>query len=376
MTELRGRLLIDSALVPGRVTLEGETITAVETGLEDAGDTIVAPGLIDLHVHGYGGSEPLTDLAGMARALARDGTTSFLPTLFPRAPEQLGRDVATTCRQNVGAGAARSLGVHLEGPFVNPLAAGALPPEDLATPSAAGLRAILARAEEGDVRKMTFAPELPGAAELVEELVRSGVIVSLGHSRATASEARTAARAGASAATHLYNAMSGFHHRDPGLVAFALTDDSLYAELIGDLVHVGREGVELALAARGPRGLCLVSDALPGAGTGCDRFECHGREHLSRDGAFYYPGVDGGEARLAGSATGQLEAVRRLTSAGVVGIEDALTMATLGPALALGEEHLGRIEVGARADLIVLSGRELELEQVLVGGASIEADSV
>lgn len=377
MSELRGRLLLDGALVPGAVVFEGARITGVrrEQGLTAAElERVLSPGFVDLHVHGYGGCGPVTDLGGMAAALARAGTTAFQPTLFPAAPAKLGELCATLERQitALSAGAARVLGLHLEGPFVNPDAAGALPREQLAMPSVAALREILGPASGSGraVRTVTLAPELAGAAELVAELVRSGVRVSLGHSLATAPEARGAMRAGAVGVTHLYNAMRPFHHRAAGLVGAALTDDGVFAELIGDLVHVGPDAVELALRARGPLGVCLVSDALAGAGTGCDRFHAEGREHLHQGGAFFHaPTVEGAAPTLAGSACSQLEMVRRLVASGAVGLADALTMASAAPARALGlETELGVLAVGARADLVVLRGAELALEDVLVGG--------
>jgi N-acetylglucosamine-6-phosphate deacetylase len=381
MTRLEGRLLVDGALRPGALVLEGERIAAVELeGVADRPDLpVVAPGLIDLHIHGFGLCDPLDDLAGMAAGLARAGTTAFLPTLFPAQPGRLGAHCAAleAARAALPAGGAAALGVHLEGPFVNPAAAGALPPEDLAAPSVEGLRAILGPAT-GDgrgVRNVTLAPELPGAAELVDELVRTGARVSLGHSRASAAEGRSAVRAGAVGVTHLYNAMTGVHHREMGLAGLALTEDLLYAEIIGDLVHVGREAFELALRARGPEGLCLVSDALAGAGTGCDRFHLHGRDHVIDAGTAYYPPGEGRpERQLAGSAMSQLEMVRRLTGQGVVTLAEALTMAATTPARALGlEGERGVLRAGARADLIVLEGRELRLSEVRIGGAALPA---
>lgn len=382
MSELRGRLFVDGRLQPGRVAWEGERITAVElepelpngAGGSGADLPIIAPGFVDLHVHGHGGCDPVDDLAGMARSLAAAGTTAFQPTLFPDEPAALGERAASvwTEANALGQGNARPVGLHLEGPFVNPRAAGALPKDKLAVPSADALRAILGPAT-GDgrgVRTLTIAPELPGTNELIAELVRAGVRPSLGHSRATADEARTAGRGGACGATHLYNAMSGAHHRDAGLASFALTDDALFCELIGDLVHVGADAIELALRARGPGGLCLVSDALPGTGTGCDVFHWRGIEHLVRDGAVYYaPTPDDEEPRLTGSACDQLTMVRKLTKAGVVSLEDALTMASTTPARALGlGGELGVLAVGAGADLLVLRGPELELERVVVRG--------
>ncbi len=381
MNERQGRLLLRGELVPGVVRFAAGRITAVETIDRRPGPdsrTIVAPGLIDLHVHGYGGGEPLETLDRMCRALAANGTTAFLATLFPAEPALLGRQAEALWHavrsRGEGAGA-RILGSHLEGPFVNPRSAGALPREELAEPSLAALRAILGPSS-GDgrgIRAMTLAPELPGAGELAQELVRSGVRVSLGHSLATAEEARRAARAGATGATHLFNAMRPLHHREAGLAGFALSSDALIAEIIGDLVHVGPEAFALALRARGTHGLALVSDALAGAGTGCEVFHSHGRRCTVRDGAIWFDDpTDPSGRRLTGAAATQLEATRRLVRAGVLSLEEALTMGSESPAAALGlASEVGRLAVGARADLIVLRGTDLELSEVLVGGEPV-----
>jgi N-acetylglucosamine-6-phosphate deacetylase len=372
LKSLRGRLLVGGKLVTGTLAWEGARIARVDLEDEIGGSElpVIAPGLVDLHVHGFGGCDPVRDLPGMAKALARAGTTAFQPTLFPAAPERLGALCESISKESP-AGGARIVGLHLEGPFVNPESAGALPVADLAQPSVAGLRAILGPATGSGrgIRTMTLAPELLGTGDLVAELARSGVRVSLGHSRATSKEARGAARAGASGATHLFNAMAPWHHREAGLAGFALTDGALFAEIIGDLVHVGAEAIELALRARGTAGLCLVSDALAGAGTGCDRFHAHGREHVVRDGAAYHePG-----RKLAGSALSQLEMVRKLQLKGVLGLAEALTIASATPARALGlEGEIGELRVGLSADLIVLRGAELALGEVWVSGTRLE----
>jgi N-acetylglucosamine-6-phosphate deacetylase len=377
MQSLRGRLFIDGKLLTGTIAWENGRIVRIDSEGEIGGAElpVVCPGFVDLHVHGFGGFDPLEDIAGMSRALALAGTTSFQPTLFPAAPELLGvqcEELALAASRLQRGTGAHVIGAHLEGPFVNKQAAGALPPEDLCAPSKEALRAILgpAMGDGRGIRSVTLAPELPGARDLARELVRCGIRVSLGHSRATAAEARAAAQDGASGATHLFNAMPPLHHREVGLAGFALTDAALHAEIIGDLVHVGADAIELALRARSPRGLCLVSDALQGAGTGCDVFHSHGRDHSIREGAAYYPPRSPTDSpRLAGSAMSQLEMVRRLTSRGVVGLTDALTMASESPARALGlENDLGSLRVGLAADFLVLRSRDLALEAVWVAG--------
>lgn len=380
MSSLRGRLLLGGKLITGTIAWSAGRLARVDTEGEIGGADlpVVAPGFVDLHVHGFGGCDPLEDISGMAGALARAGTTAFQPTLFPDEPEALGRQCAELERKmrelRPGAGA-RVTGLHLEGPFVNPEAAGALPKEHIHAPSKSALRAILGPAMGGrrNIGTMTVAPELAGSAELIAELVRCGIRPSLGHSRASAAEARSAARGGACGATHLFNAMQPLHHREVGLAGFALTDAALFAEIIGDLVHVGADAFELALRARTPRGLCLVSDALRGAGTGCDVFHWHGRDHRVQGGTAYYPArAPGEEDRLAGSAMSQLEMVRRLTGAGVLGLAEALTMASETPARALGlESELGALKPGLAADFLVLRGSALELEAVYVAGERV-----
>lgn len=383
VTQLEGRLLLDGALVPGRLRLAAgriEGVTRLASLPPDA--PVLAPGLVDLHVHGYGGSNPVQDLEGMATALAAAGTTGFVATLFPAEPGRLGalcedlqRRALALSGAESSAPTARCLGIHVEGPFVNPRRAGALNVADLALPSVPALRALLGptTGEGRGIRIATVAPELPGADELIAELVRSGVRVSLGHSQATAEEARRAARAGASGATHLFNAMSGVHHREAGLATFALSDDALVTEIIGDLVHVGADAFSLALRARGPEGLALVSDALQGAGSGCDVFESHGHRVVLDAGAFWIEDLDGdgqpGPRTLTGAAASQLEAVRRLVTKGVCGLPDALRMGSETPARALGlEADLGRLAPGLRADLIELDPLDLSLRAVTVGG--------
>ncbi len=394
--ERAGLLLLEGALVPGRVRFAAGRITAVErepfteaparpaaagAGPRAPGDApLVVPGLIDLHVHGFGGCDPLEDLAGLARALARAGTTAFLPTLFPDLPERLGADCEQLWRSRgaLDGAAARVLGLHLEGPFVNPEKAGGLPPERLAAPSPGALAAVLGPSlgEGRGIRQMTVAPELDGADELLRELVRSGVRVSLGHSRASADQARAAVELGARGATHLFNAMEGIHHRAASLASHALASDELVAEIIGDLVHVGPEAFRIALRARGPHGLALVSDALRAAGTPEREFESHGRRCTVRAGAIWLAEpAPGAPPRLTGAEACQLEAVRRLVRAGVASAAQALTMAAETPARALGlERELGRLAVGLRADLLVLDPSSLAVREVLLGGESLAAE--
>ncbi|MCP5021796.1 MAG: N-acetylglucosamine-6-phosphate deacetylase [bacterium] len=380
MMEREGRLLIEGRLRHGKIRFDGDGISEVTLDeVQDGSSTgpVIAPGFIDLHVHGFGGADPLDNLPAMAMALARVGTTAFLPTLFPAHPETLGLQVQALDGERVvlrkGEGA-RVLGTHLEGPFINPLAAGALPASDLATPSVQALSQILgpAMGDGRGVGTITLAPELPGTLDLIAECKRLGIRTSLGHSVANGQQAVAGFEQGATGVTHLFNAMTGIHHRDPGLAGEAITRGGMFAEIIGDLVHVKEHAIQIALAARGPKNLCLVSDALQGAGTGCEVFHSHGRQHLVQDGAAYYPPEsEGAEPQLAGSASSQLQLVRNLVACGVVSLEEALTMASEAPARALGLSHrLGSLTKGYAADLLILEGPQLNLAETFVNGRS------
>ena len=312
----------------------------------DVSGCVVAPGLVDLHVHAAGGAGAQGrdgDLAGMARALAAAGTTSFLATAYAAPLPELA-DLVGGPRPTAGA---RCLGVHLEGPWVSPAAAGALPPAALRPADAAEALALV---EAGDVRVVTVAPELPGALDLVAALAARGVHVSLGHSRASYDEAVAAVAAGARGVTHCFNAMSQLTGREPGLVGAALRLPSLVVEVIADGVHVHPEAVLALVAARGPGGVALVSDCVDGcAPTG-----------LERDGdVLRLP-----DGTLAGSALCLADAVRHVVEWGVP-LADALAMATTTPAGVLGRDVA--LRPGADADLVVLDP-DLRVRHVLVGG--------
>lgn len=350
MLALRGgRVLTADGWADETLLVDGAILAASGTPDEvlDVTGCTLAPGLVDLHVHasdGHPAQGPDADLEALAASLARQGTTSFLATAFAAPLEEL-RALVTAARPTIGA---RCLGVHLEGPWLAPSAAGAQPPAALRLPALTEAAALL---EGGDVRVVTLAPELPGALELVTELVSRGVRVSLGHSAATYDEAAVALSAGASGITHCFNAMSQLTARDPGLVGAALTWPGLTVEVIADGVHVHPTCFQTLYAARGPQGVALVSDCVDG---------CAPAAELVRDGSVLrLP-----DGTLAGSALSLLEAVRRVVSWGVR-LEDALAMASTTPAAALG--HDVSLRPGGPADLLVLDP-ELRLRHVFVRG--------
>ena len=316
----------------GGVGPEGPTL--------DAGGLLVAPGLIDLQCNGAVG----IDLAGeperlweMAAALPRWGVTAWLPTIVT-GPPALRRRALAALRAGPPSGDDRAraepLGLHLEGPFLAPERRGAHPAEHLAPPDPV---VVADEGWAGAVRLATLAPELTGALDLVRALVAAGVVVSAGHSSATAAEARAAADAGASWVTHLFNAMVPLSHRAPGLPGVALSDGRFRVGLIADGVHVDPAVVAIAARALGDR-LTLVTDAVapmgtPGAGDG---------------------GVRLADGTLAGSTLALDQAVRNLARWAGLPLAAALAAATSTPARVLGLADRGTVAVGAVADLVLL----------------------
>ena len=349
--------LVNGRLVPGDVELADGLLTAA--GLPSPGGRgIAAPGFIDLQVNGFAGVDFLgADAVGYVtagEALLATGVTSYLPTFITSPEEQVVEALRELHRLPDGP---RVLGAHLEGPFLSPRRLGTHPPAARRDPDTALLERLL---DAGPVRLVTIAPELPGALELVDELVARGIAVSCGHSDATAAEAGAAFDRGVRTVTHLFNAMRPFSHRDPGIVGAALTHPGVVVQLIVDGVHLAREAVLLAWAAA-PDRVALVTDAVAAARLGDGSYALGTVTVEVRDGV-----VRRGDGVLAGSALTMIEAVRNLHALGV-SLESALRAAAEIPARVLGEPRLGRLDVGHPADVVVLDDR-LEIERVLVAG--------
>jgi N-acetylglucosamine-6-phosphate deacetylase len=370
---IAGRLVLEDRVAPGRLTIDDGVIATVdvhEAGVADDAPYI-APGFVDVHVHGWGGHDAMGDtdaLDGMARALLRQGVTSFLPTAVTAPLDDLSAFAERVRRWMPGApgDGAQPLGFNLEGPFLANARRGAHDQTQLRAPADVPPATIEALTD--GLRLLTVAPELAGATDLIGALSRAGVAVSLGHSAALVDEARKAFAAGASSTTHLFNAMSGFEHRSPGLAVAALLEDDAYVELIADGIHVHPALWELITRLKPVDRLLLVSDAVPLAGTGDGR----GRiGSLSVDVNGWRCTVVGTDT-LAGSVIALDTAVRNVVATGIP-LPAAAAAASRNPLALLGITDRGRIAVGQRADLVEL-GEDLRVRRVMRGGAFIDPD--
>jgi len=374
------RLLLEDGLAgPGAVVVEDGRIVAVLDHVPAAApdhvrldDGLLSPGLVDLQVNGWAGVDLVAaddgGWAAVAQALPATGVTSFVATLvtapLPALVEALGRTAAARDRL-AGTTAARILGAHLEGPWISPARAGAHDASLMGDPSPEAVRALLDGEDDRDVlRVVTMAPERAGALQAIAEFVAHGVAVSVGHSDATGEETRAAADAGATMVTHLFNAQRGIHQREPGVTGHALADERLALGLIADLQHVHPDVVRVVMRAAGER-VVLVTDAVAPTGAvagAAGGFDLGGEEVVvDEDGLPRRP-----DGTLAGSTLRLDQAVRNLVSLGVDPAV-ALRCATAVPADVLRRPDLGRLAVGAVADLVWWSDA-LEVRQTWLAG--------
>lgn len=336
----------------------------------DAREHIVAPGLIDLHVHGGGGYDTMDAtpeaLDGLAAFHARHGTTAMLPSTVAAPAEEIHRalEAIADAMARPPAGA-RILGAHIEGPFLSPAKRGAHLERHVRPPDRT--RDGWLSEHQAAIRRLTLAPELPGALDLIRELRAAGILVSLGHSAPSEAVLNQAVMAGASHVTHLFNAMSTMEKvgplRRPGLAEMALVCDGLTVEVIGDGNHVPFPVLQLVVRAKGVERVALVTDAMRAAGSP------EGRYQLGEMGVTLQGGMAvTDEGGLAGSIATMGQLVRNAVEHVGLPLAQALEMATLTPARILGiDGRQGEIAVGKVADFVVLD-RELHVVTTIVDG--------
>ncbi len=368
------RVVTPDGVHDGWLTIEDGRIThigrgqAPRDGLGLGGRTVV-PGFVDIHSHGgAGGSfpdgDPETAAAAAALHLSR-GSTTLVASLVTAAPDTLARAasaLADLCEQGLLAG------IHFEGPYIARSRCGAHEPTLLREPDVAEFRALV-KAGRGHVRMLTIAPELPNALDVIRDAAAEGVVAALGHSDATYEQTIEGIDAGATVATHLYNAMPPLGHRAPGPIAALLQDERVTVELINDGVHVHPAMLRLAMHAAGAGRTALITDAMAAAGMGDGRYPLGPMTVDVVDGVARLASDTPGGGSIAGSTLTMDVAFRRTVREVGRSLVDAALTASLTPARVLGlDGEIGSITVGKYADLVVLDD-DLSVGGVMKRGA-------
>jgi N-acetylglucosamine-6-phosphate deacetylase len=337
----------------------------------DLAGNYLTPGFIDLHIHGAVGRDTMEASVEAFRAIcdyhASGGTTSLLLTTAT-APINEIVDVLSAVRDRRSK-IPQIAGVHVEGPFISKAKCGAQQEKFIQNPSPAAVQQLLEHADV--IKRITIAPELPGAVDAIERLAAHGISVSGGHSDACDEEARAAFEHGMRSVTHTFNCMSSVRrqgvYRKAGLLEFALSEPNVLCELIADGHHVSPTLMKMLYHAKGCRGICLVTDATAGAGLGDgSRFSLFGNDCVVEGGVCLLAD----RSALAGSVSRMIDLIHTVMEYVDVPLHEAIAMATEVPARAIGLKTKGRLEIGADADFTVLSP-ELEVLQTFVGGERV-----
>ena len=356
--------LVGHEIVPGDVAIDHGVVESV--GLSPAGKAgLAVPGFVDLQINGFDGVDFTTaepdDYEFVAARLAATGVTAFQPTLIALPPNDylaaLKRLGATSIRSG------RILGMHLEGPFLSPVRCGAHDPANMLDPDLALTRRFL---ESGVVTHMTIAPELPGALELIDLLVTSGITVGLGHTDADAATANAAFDRGARSVTHIFGAQRPWKHRDPGISGAALVRDDVYLTAIVDGVHLAPDTVRLAARSAQQR-FVLITDAIAAAGRPDGEYALGDRTVILRNGACRLE-----NGTLAGSALTMDKAVRNMIDLGF-DPKQAIAAATSAPAALAGRPELGTLAPGTPADLCVVDDSYRVVRTMVAGEETFAA---
>jgi N-acetylglucosamine-6-phosphate deacetylase len=331
----------------------------------DVGEDRIIPGMIDLHIHGAGGwpveGVGAAELGSLAAYLAAFGVTGFLPSASARAPEVLEQTVVAI--RDAMAAAPSILGAHLEGPYLSTAMKGAMNASVFRAPSLAEVDHLIALSG-GTIRRVTLAPELPGALEVSAHLVARGVAVAGGHTDATYDQTTDAIDGGVRIANHTYNAMKGLHHREPGALGAYMTDDRVLCEVICDFLHVHPAALKVLLRVAGYDRVAVISDAIPAAGMPPGDYHLLGRDVRIDEQGFSKLA----NGTIAGSTKLMLDGLRNLVEGLGVAWADALHMTSQTAARAIGlGARKGSLAPGKDADLVVLSA-DWQVRYTVIGG--------
>ena len=346
-----------------------ELNTATLTGVEviEANDKFVVPGYIDIHIHGGGGSDVMDGnyeaINQIAITHSHFGTTAFLPTTMTMSKNRIIRSLRSIGEAvEKGTTGAKILGVHLEGPYINPEKKGAQKEEDIKEISIEEFLEFN-QASGNLIRLVTIAPEIPGAVDFIRWLNKQGIITSAGHSNATYMQIEEGIQAGLSQVTHLFNAMKGLHHREPGIIGAALASPELTVEVIADGIHVHPMVIKIVIEIKGDERVVLVTDAIRATGINEGIYDLGGQKITVKQGqARLKTGV------LAGSVLTMDKAVKNLVTKVGIPLTKAIKMASFNPAKCIGiDDRKGSLAVNKDADIVILN-KNLETELTMVAG--------
>jgi len=351
-----GYIKIKNQKIAGLGTLDETVIEENFEVIEVPAHFNAVPGFIDVHIHGVNGADTMDGtkeaLDTMTATLPKEGTTSFLATTMTQEGKQIEYALINAgeyIEKQTANGNAEILGLHLEGPFVNPKKAGAQPIQHIVNPNLT-LFKEWQKLSNGTIKLVTLAPEQPGGLEMIRYLKENGIIASLGHTDATYEQVGEAIEAGANHVTHLFNQMRGLHHREPGVVGAAFLRKELIVEIIVDGVHVHPEMVNLAYKSKQSDGLILITDSMRAKCLKNGLYDLGGQEVTVKDGKAVL--ADG---TLAGSILKLGHAVKNILTYTGCSLEEAVEMASVNPAKQLNVfDRKGSISVGKDADIVIL----------------------
>ena len=368
---INGKVILHDEIVEKNVFIGDDKIIEISERQPDNEEIIdakglyVSPGFIDVHTHGRGGSDTMyatfEDLNTISKATLKTGVTTFLPTTMTMPVADITKAIDNIATYKDKVEGAQVLGTHLEGPFFNKKYKGAQPEECMILPTVENYLSFV-KDHQDIIRKISIAPELEHSLELIAYLKDKNTVVSLGHTNATYEQAQAAIDAGATSGTHTYNAMTPLTHRAPGVVGAIMINDTVYAELILDGIHVNYAAAKALLRTKGKDKVILITDSLEAAGMENGKYLLGNQDVYVKDGEARL--IDG---TLAGSIVSMNVAVRNAHEHLGLKLNEAVNLASYNPAQSLNEPLLGEIKVGNYADIIFFD-EKINIQQTMMKG--------
>lgn len=368
---INGKIILKDKIVENNIFFNNEKITEISSRepqdeeIIDAKGLYVSPGFIDIHTHGRGGSDTMyptfKDINTISKTAIISGVTSFLPTTMTMGIDDTLKAYRNVVESIDKVEGSKILGVHMEGPFINIKNKGAQPGEYVIEPTMENLNALTGNDLEY-VKKITIAPEIPNALQLISKLNAKGISVSMGHTCATYEEAVAGIKAGANSGTHTYNAMTGLNHRNPGMVGAIMNHDDVYAELILDGIHVSFASANILLKTKGLDKLCLITDSMEAAGLPDGKYALGGQDVYVKDHSARLE-----DGTLAGSVLSLNRAVYNAWKHLNLELYQAVQLASYNPARSLHNYDIGELAVNKNPD-IILFDEEVNVKEVYIDG--------